>query len=120
MLVNRYGNKVKQELVTLASGNFNSNWEYLTINLNDDIANYRMLIVEYKRKDTKKGYFQIPVINGSIGERFNSTETESGSLRYIQMNVQNVKARSFEESLFSYVNKESYEPLTITVIYGIQ
>lgn len=119
-MLDRYGNKLKQELVTLASGNFNSDWEYLTINLNDDIANYRMLIVEYKRKDTKKGYFQIPVINGSIGERFNATETERGGLRYIQMNVQNVKARSFEESLFSYVTKDNFEPLTITAIYGMQ
>lgn len=120
MLVNRYGNKVEQELVTLASGDFVNGWDYVTIPLSDNIANYRGLIIEYLRKDENKGYINIPVINGTIGNRFDSSETYNGNFRYITLNVQSQKSNRLTVSLSSWLNSSSSEMRTIKAIYGMQ
>ena len=120
MLVNRYGNKVKQELVTLASGDFVNGWDYVTIPLSDNIANFRALVIEYLRKDGNKGYINIPVINGTIGSRFDSSETDNGNFRYIMLNVQSQTSDSLSVSLSSWVNSSSSEMRTIKAIYGMQ
>ena len=120
MLVNRYGNKVKQENVLLASGHFVNGWDYVTIPLSDNIANYRELIIEYLRKDGNKGYINIPVINGTIGSRFDSSETENGNFRYIMLNVKSQTSNSLTVSLSSWLNSSSSEMRTIKAVYGMQ
>lgn len=120
MLVDRYGNKIQQGNVLLASGDFVNGWDYVTIPLSDNIANFRALVIEYLRKDGNKGYMNIPVINGTIGSRFDSSETENGNFRYIMLNVQSQTSNSLTISLSSWLNSSSSEMRTIKAVYGMQ
>lgn len=120
MLVNRYGNKVKQELVTLASGDFVNGWTPVTINLNDDISNYRELIIEYLRKDVNSGYIYVPVIEGRIGNRFTESETVNNNFQYVTLNVDSQTSNSITVMLTSWQNSSNNEPRTIKAIYGMQ
>lgn len=120
MLVDRYGDNFKNGIVNLASGDFSNGWNYVTINLSDDIVNYRELIIVFLRKDGNKGYINIPVINGTIGSRFDSSETDNGNFRYIMLNVQSQTSNSLTVSLSSWLNSSSSEMRTIKAIYGMQ
>ena len=120
MLVNRYGNKVKQELVTLASGDFVNGWNPVTINLNDDISNYRELIIDYLRKDLNHGYIYVPVIEGKIGNRFTESETVNNNFKYVTLNVDSQTSNSITVMLTSWSNSSNNEPRTIKAVYGMQ
>lgn len=120
MLVNRYGNKIKQELVTLASGDFVNGWDPVTINLNDDISNYRELIIVYLRKDNNLGYIYVPVIEGKIGNRFTEAETINNNFQYVILSVYSQTRNSIRVMVTSWLNASNDDPRTIKAVYGMQ
>ena len=120
MLIDRYGDNLKNGIVNLASGDFANGWNYVTVNLSDDIVNFRELIIAFLRKDGNWGYIHVPVINGTIGSRFNTSETANNVFRYITVNIQSYTDRSITLAIHSWLNSSNNEPRTIKAVYGMQ
>lgn len=119
MLVDRDGSKIPSKTTVLFTGNVSNGWNYSTINLSDNISNFRILIFEYTRSDRKKGFIQVPVLGGRL-DWANSLEVVSNKMQYIELRIQNVQAKSLQTLLLSWVNETTNGPLIINGVYGLQ
>lgn len=119
MLVDQNGSKIPSKNAVLFTGNVSNGWSYSTINLNDNISNYRALIFEYTRSDSKKGFIQVPVLSGRL-EWANSLEVVSNKMQYIELRIQNVQAKSLQTLLLSWIDAGNNGPLVINGVYGLQ